>query len=234
MAYRRAVSEGVVDRARAPSARVRVAVVDDHRMVLDGLAAWLEQGSATISVVAAVDSWAALLRHPAHPCDVVLLDLDLGDGIPLDAKVSTLLSAGSRVVVVSTFADPPRVRAAVDAGVSGYVPKTEPAAVLVDAVLEAAAGRPVHTEDLAYLLLADSTGVQPALSAQERRALRLYASGLPLKSVARHLNVKYATAKSYIDRARDKYEAAGRHGRGKLDLHRLAKEDGLLPPDGPP
>ena len=50
---------------------------------------------------------------------------------------------------------------------------------------------------------------------------------LPLKTVARHLNVSYETAKTYLDRIRDKYAQAGRPAPTKLDLRDRALEDGL-------
>lgn len=213
-----------------PSRGPRVAVVDDQRMVLQGLTSWLSATSSRLTVVAACTSWPELLAHPEYPVDVVLLDLDLGDDVPLSVKVAALRAAGSAVVVVSSFADPARVRAAVEAGVHGYVPKAEDARTLVGAVLDAAAGRRFLTPELARLLVSDSGSHRPALSPQESRALVLYASDVPLKSVARQLGVGYETAKSYIDRVREKYEAAGRGARTKLELHRRAVEDGWLEP----
>ena len=68
----------------------------------------------------------------------------------------------------------------------------------------------------------------PALSPQELRALTLYASGLPLKSVAWRLGVTVYTAKGYIDRVRQKYADVGREARTKLELHLRAVEDGWL------
>lgn len=209
---------------------VRVAVVDDHRMLLQSLASWLSAASSQLRIVAACTSWGQLLTHPEHPADVVLLDLDLGDSLPLSVKVSALRSAGSAVVVVSTFADPARVRSAVEAGVHGYVPKSEDAAVLVRAVLDAAAGKRFLTPELAAALVSDPGTGRPALSPQEARTLVLYASDVPLKSVARQLGVSYETAKSYLDRVREKYEAAGRTARTKMELHHRAVEDGWLEP----
>jgi DNA-binding NarL/FixJ family response regulator len=58
--------------------------------------------------------------------------------------------------------------------------------------------------------------------------LILYASGLPMKSVARRLGVSFDTAKCYVDRVRDKYERTGREARTKIELRQRAEEDGLL------
>lgn len=210
---------------------VRVAIVDDHEMVLEGLSSWLQGAAADVDVVAAVPSWQALLAHPDHPADVVLLDLDLGDNVPLPVKIAALRAAGSAVVVVSTFADAARVRRAVEAGALGYVPKAERSAELVAAVRAAAHGDSYLTSHLARLLVSDPGPRRPALSRQERRTLRLYASDLTMGSVARRLGVDEETAKSYLDRVREKYAKAGRQARTKLELYRVAVEDGWLEED---
>jgi DNA-binding NarL/FixJ family response regulator len=65
-----------------PESRIRVAIVDDHRMLLGALTEWI-RSAQDIDMVAAVASWPELLTHPAFPVDVVLLDLDLKDNIPI-------------------------------------------------------------------------------------------------------------------------------------------------------
>jgi two-component system nitrate/nitrite response regulator NarL len=47
-------------------------------------------------------------------------------------------------------------------------------------------------------------------------------------AVARRMNVKPSTAKSYLDRVRDKYDEAGRSARTKLELRERAVEDGII------
>jgi DNA-binding CsgD family transcriptional regulator len=69
----------------------------------------------------------------------------------------------------------------------------------------------------------------PNLSIQELSALRLYASGMKLDSVARRMNVSPATAKEYLDRVRAKYQQVGRPARTRTELYAAASRDGLLP-----
>jgi two-component system uhpT operon response regulator UhpA len=207
---------------------LRVAIVDDHRMFLEGLQRSLAD-TPNLRVVAAVPSWPQLVRHPAYPVDVVVLDLELKDGVPPAVKISSARAAGAAVVVVSSFTDHGQVRSALAAGARGYVPKSEPVASVVDAVDAAAAGEQYLTPALATALLADDLGGStPVLSPQELRALTLYVSGLPLKSVARQMGVHYETAKSYLDRVRAKYAHVGRDARTKVELRNRAVEDGHL------
>ena len=113
-------------------------------------------------------------------------------------------------------------------GALSYVRKSREAGDMRQALAAAARGeRYVSQSHAALIQRARSYGV-PELSGQEREALRLYASGLTMSSVARRLNVKQGTAKSYLDRVRDKYEQAGRAARTKLELRDRAVEDGVL------
>lgn len=68
-----------------------------------------------------------------------------------------------------------------------------------------------------------------SLSGQERRALSLYASGMTLDAVAQHMQITPNTVKHYLDRVRDKYTAVGFPSRSKVELHRIARLEGLLP-----
>jgi two-component system uhpT operon response regulator UhpA len=209
--------------------RIRVGIVDDHQLMLDGLTTWLKSEADDLDVTIAVTGFRELIRHAGFPVHVVLLDLDLGDDVPTSARIVELAAAGVAVVVVSAFADPRRVRESVAAGALGYVPKSETAAEIVRAVRAAARGEGHVTPALAAMLGADGPDANmPALSPQERRALVLYASGLPLKSVARQLDISVETAKTYLTRVREKYAHAGREARTKIALHRRAVEDGLL------
>lgn len=230
------------DRAARRERLIRVAVVDDHPVVLSGVRAWLEQSDPVVTVVCAVPSWSELLFHPEFPVDVVLLDLDLSDGIPAPVKIATLRAARVAVVVISAFGESRNVTECLAAGALAFVPKTEAADHLMNAVVKAAAGEPHLTPAAAAALVPDAPAedgadgygvdggnVAPPLSPQERRALILYASGLPMKSVARRLDISFETAKCYVDRVREKYERAGREARTKIELRQRAVEDGLLP-----
>jgi two-component system uhpT operon response regulator UhpA len=63
--------------------RIRLALVDDHKMLLGALTEWIRNAASDINMVAAVSTWPDLLTHREFPVDVVLLDLDLKDNIPI-------------------------------------------------------------------------------------------------------------------------------------------------------
>ncbi|GAA0270958.1 hypothetical protein GCM10009539_67770 [Cryptosporangium japonicum] len=165
---------------------------------------------------------------PRAAAPVALMDLRLRDGRRVAENVQALIKAGYAVVTCSTIDDAGFVHEAGRAGALSYVRKSREAGDMRQALAAAARGeRYVSQSHAALIQRARSYGV-PELSGQEREALRLYASGLTMSSVARRLNVKQGTAKSYLDRVRDKYEQAGRAARTKLELRDRAVEDGVL------
>jgi DNA-binding NarL/FixJ family response regulator len=212
----------------APDQRIRLAIVDDHRMLLSALTEWIRGAASDIELLAAVPSWGELLGHESMPVGVVLLDLDLKDNIPISVKISTLKSMGVKVVLMSTYSEPNVVREALAAGALGYLVKSEDAVMIVEAIRSAAAGEPFISAELDLALNAGEVGGSPKLSAQERRVMALYGGGEPVKAVAYQLSISEETAKSYLKRIREKYRVAGFDVGTKVALRKRAIEDGIL------
>lgn len=209
--------------------QIAVAVVDDHPIILDGVAGWVALPGSGIRVVAAATTVDAILSGPGRRADVVLLDLDLDDGTTVEQNVTAICAAGPAVLVLSASDRPASVRDAMRAGARGYVLKNEEAAELRAAIRAVAAGQDWVSQRLAYIFATDDAPDRPALSRQERRTLQLYATGMPMKSVARRLFISEETAKQYVQRVRLKYAHANRAAPTKLDLYHRAVEDGHLP-----
>jgi DNA-binding NarL/FixJ family response regulator len=207
--------------------RIRVAIVDDHRMLLGALTEWI-RSAQDIDMVAAVASWPELLTHPAFPVDVVLLDLDLKDNIPISLKISTLKTMAVKVVLMSTYSEPNVVREALGAGALGYLVKSEDASMIIEALRAASIGESFVSAELDLALNAGEVGGSPKLSAQERRVMALYGGGEPVKAVAFQLSISEETAKSYLKRIREKYRVAGFDVGTKVALRKRAIEDGIL------
>ena len=213
--------------------RIRLAIVDDHRMLLGALTEWIRNAAPDIDMVAAVASWPELLTHPEFPVDVVLLDLDLKDNIPVSLKISTLKTTGVRTVLMSTYSEPNVVREALAAGALGYLVKSEDASMIVEAIRAAAVGESFVSAELDLALNGAEVGGAPKLSAQERRVMALYGGGEPVKAVAYQLGISEETAKSYLKRIREKYRVAGIDVGTKVALRKRAIQDGILIQDSP-
>ena len=216
--------------AGAAAGIIDVAAVDDHPIILDGVAGWVSAPESGIRVIGTAATVDALLAGPGRRAQVVLLDLDLGDGTTAERNVAAILAAGPAVLVLSASDKPVSVRNAIRAGALGYVLKSDETSEVRAAIKAVAAGKDWMSPRLAYIFATDDAPDRPQLSTQETRALRLYATGMPMKSVARRMCISEETAKQYVGRVREKYARVGRAAPTKLDLYYRAVEDGHLPP----
>ena len=208
---------------------MRLALIDDHELVREGLRALLEEkGDGDVDVVYSGESPADAVGTGAT---VALLDVDLGPGSdPVAASTRLLSDAGAAVLLISAFEDAASIRSGLAAGALGFVPKRVSYDVLSEALVTAARGELFLSVDLASILA--SAPEAPELSPRELDALRLYASGLKLAAVARRMGISPHTAKEYLDRVRAKYGQVGRQARTRTELYAAAARDGLLDPEG--
>ncbi len=197
-------------------------------MLLSALTEWIRTAADDINLVAAVSTWPELLTDSSFPVDVVLLDLDLKDNIPISLKISTLKTTGVKTVLMSTYSDPNVVREALAAGALGYLVKSEDASMIVEAIRAASQGESFVSAELDLALNSGDVGGSPKLSAQERRVMALYGGGEPVKAVAYQLGISEETAKSYLKRIREKYRIAGIDVGTKVALRKQAISDGIL------
>ena len=216
---------------REKSATIRVAIVDDHRLVVDGLVAHLHAHRNGIHVAIGESSWAGLLGSSEFPVDVVVLDLNLDDNVSIGAKVRALSAAGASTIVMSRHAETSSVQGAFRAGALAFVPKTESADELVRAIQSAAAGHRYENGSLAGALSSDGKTLEPGLGRQELRAIMLYASGRSIREVAGDMGTTEETVKSYIKRARRKYRDIGIDLGTKILLRRHGIREGWLTPE---
>lgn len=204
---------------------ITLAVIDDDRMLLDGMLSWF--GSVDDLELRAVAHTVDELLAGGLRVDVVVLDLLLTDGSDPVVNVARLVEAGARVLVVSVTPQTGHSIDVVRAGAAGYLTKDHDLGTLVAAIREVAGGNTAHSPELAFAWSRDRHPDRPRLSAQERAVLVAYASGMTLTAAARRAGVQPATAKKYLDRVKDKYGAAGRPAYTKLDLANRVREDGL-------
>ena len=216
-----------------PPARdlLRLAIVDDHELVREGMRALLEtQAADAVEIVYSGDVVAeAIASGPA----VMLLDVELGPGAAdVATNTAACRAAGIPVLLISAYDDAVAIRSGMHAGALGFVPKRVSYGLLMEALSTVARDELYLSVDLAAMLA--SAADTPDLSPRELDALRLYASGLKLTAVAHRMGISPHTAKEYLDRVRAKYQQVGRPARTRTELYAAASRDGLLPPQGEP
>ncbi|TFD54181.1 response regulator transcription factor [Cryobacterium frigoriphilum] len=208
--------------------RVRVGIVDDHESVRLGLKAACENSGFEV-LFASATAQGLVDGLAGRQCDVIVLDLSLGDGSIVTDNVHLVQSTGSAVLVHSIADRVAYVREALAAGAAGVIPKSSPTTTVMAAVASVARGDVLNNLEWATAIDADRDFAKAQLGRRERDVLHLYASGLPLKMVAMQLGIAHSTAREYLDRIRVKYVEVGRPAPTKVDLLRRAVEDGILP-----
>ena len=212
------------------SRRIRLAILDDHEMLLDTMSSWIRVNATDFDLKLSAASWLDLVHSDNFPTELVLIDFQLREHVSIEARVRTCRAAGAKVVVISSLDTREARQRALDAGASAFLSKSLPMVEIMDEV-RAVMGAPRDSQpprDWRPLPSGATSYPRPKLSAGETKALRLYASGSSTTEVAREMNVQYETAKTYIRRVRGKYAKVNRPAGKKAELIRRAAEDGYL------
>ncbi|MEV5470629.1 response regulator transcription factor [Streptomyces griseoincarnatus] len=189
---------------------IKVAAVDDHPILLDGIAAHFAHHAPDIRLVATAEDVGALIEEQAgdDAASVVLLDLRLRDGSDIGSNVRRLRATGAQVLVFTGEQRPVLVRRALDEGALGLVLKEDPQDRLVQAIRTADTGEVYVSSGLARSIVNDPRG-RVRLSARQLEVLKLIARGLPIEDIARMLHITEDTVHTHRKRAVEAYMKAG-------------------------
>jgi DNA-binding NarL/FixJ family response regulator len=184
---------------------IRVLIVDDHFVVRAGIASFIESQSDMTLVGEAATCEDAVEAAARLAPDVTLMDIRLEDSSGIDAcrKIKEVNPA-VRVIMFTTYADLELLRAAIDAGASGYVIKRMAMQSLASTIRRVMTSEELVIDEGAQVAL--ETGGAEAqlaerlrrLSPQERRVLSLIADGLTNRQIADELNLAEKTVKNYV------------------------------------
>lgn len=211
-----------------------VLIVEDHRLMVEGLASLLAE-AADLKVVGTAGTIreaieAAGMLQP----QVVLMDFRLPDGTGDEATVR-IRAEHPEVVVLFLSADisDDAMMRAVDAGACGYVSKAATAEELVNAIRRAAEGefllpaatmsRLLSRQREARRAEATREKLSEELTAREREVLRMMAAGLDNYDIAEKLGIGYGTVRSHVRGVLEKLGA-----RSRLQAVALARDSGLI------
>ncbi|XKG80460.1 response regulator transcription factor [Microbacterium aerolatum] len=203
------------------AAQIRIVIVDDQAMLRGAIAALLElEGDLAVVGVAGDGEEAVRVVAESTP-DVCLMDIQMPgmDGIAATRAVRAA-SPGTRVLIVTTFARPGYLRAALDAGASGFVVKDAPAEQLAEAVRRVHAGLRVVDPALAEASLFE--GANP-LSEREQQVLRLAADGRSAAAIAAEVFLSAGTVRNNLSAAIGKVGASNR-----AQAVRIAQDKGWI------
>jgi DNA-binding NarL/FixJ family response regulator len=181
-----------------PKPQIRVLCVDDHRVVLEGVAAMIRRQAADMKVVAsAVTGEEAVASFERHQPDVTLMDLQLPGISGLEAiRQIRQLRPNARIIVLTMFQGDEDIYCALQAGAATYLLKDVLTRDLVRTIREVHAGRcPIPPAVAAHL---SAHPDHAALSPREVAVVELIAQGRRNKEIAGELGISVETTKVHV------------------------------------
>lgn len=206
---------------------ITVYLVDDQRILREGLRALLELDGSIQVVGEAADGRAALDGILAVQPEVVLMDVTMPDLNGIDAaQILTQKAPQIKVIILSVHSDSEHVYRAFQAGATGYLLKESAGAEVLAAVRAAKQDRRYVSPKIAdaLALRRDKRSPFESLSAREREVLQLTVTGSTSAAIAGKLNLSPKTVDTYRSRVMEKLGA-----QNLPELVRLAIKHGLTP-----
>lgn len=210
---------------------MKVLITDDHQLFTAGLRLVLEKLSNATQVIEASTLEAAIEAVGQHPdLDLILLDLHLShqqgnSGLRLIQHLEEQMLS-IPVVVVSASRDENNMRAAQTAGALGYIPKSLPEDIMLEAIehiLDGGTWFPFNEEGL-FINPIDITPI--SITPRQKQVLQLLAKGYANKQIAEALFISEPTVKSHVAALFDALNVTNRT-QCVLEANKL----GLLPDD---
>jgi two-component system nitrate/nitrite response regulator NarL len=187
----------------AQQSRISVLIVDDHPLLIEGLARTLRERPEFDVAGSCATVEEALAQLATRSIDVVLLDLELEGPSGLEAiRAAQYHGYGARIVVFSAHSEPRLVHDALSAGARGYLEKTVETSDLCNAIARVMRGEtvlgPRVQGTLAEELRTRAGRTGDALSPRQREILRLAAAGHNGPAIARRLHISHGTVKRHL------------------------------------
>ncbi len=210
----------------------RVVIVDDQTLFRTGLARLLDEDPRVEVVGQAKDGADLIDRVLSLKPDVILMDLKMPniDGIEATRRI-VAEHPEIKVLILSTFDADSYVLQALRAGASGYVLKDSQPDAIVSSILAVMSGERVMANAVANRVLDLLTGTATpkqfydGLTAREIEILKLLATGLANKQIARRLAISEKTVRNHVSHM---YEKLQIYDRSQAVLYAVRK--GLVEP----
>jgi NarL family two-component system response regulator LiaR len=191
----------------ADIAKIKVLIVDDHRVVRQGLRTFLDLNDDIQVVGEASDGQEAVDLAVQLKPDIILMDLVMPrlDGIAATRRIKEL-GLGAKVIALTSFAEDDKVFPAIQAGASSYLLKDVSPDALVDAIRAAYHGEarlhPAVMRKLMEQVAAQPVNRKPVdgpqLTEREGEVIRLVAQGKSNREIAEVLVISEKTAKAHV------------------------------------
>ena len=211
-------------------------IVDDHRMIIDGIRGMIKDHEQWQIIGDAQDGEEALSRIPILKPDLVVLDLDMPKYNGLQVCEKLLQSnPDQKIVILTLHFEKPIIEKLLKLGVSGYILKNAPMQEFLQGIQMVMTGTQFYSSQLTESMLSISslspnpeTNVKllSTLTERERDILLAIAEGSSSKTMAEQLNLSVKTIESYRKNLIQKLKA-----KNTADLIRIGIKEGFIPLD---
>jgi len=200
---------------------IKVLIVDDHRLLIDGLRPILEKQRGIEIVGVAADGKEAIEQAQLHLPDIILLDISMPRLNGLDAARKILNDLpDTKIIMLSMHADKRYIRESIHIGARGYILKESAISEVITAIREIQKGELFFSHEIETQVIQDyvkkiKDGDIPShspLTLREREVLQLLAEGNSTREVASLLVISIKTVESHRKQIMD-----------KLELHSIAE-----------
>lgn len=211
------------------SESIRILIVDDHPLFLDGLVATLSADDELDVVATGVDAASAVRGAREHQPDLALLDVAMPGGGIEAARLIGSASPATRVVMLTSSENEDDLLAAMEAGARGYVLKGVAGRELRIILKSVHRGEVYVAPGLAYAMIKGLSRPRVAdplaeLTTREREVLELVAAGLSNAEIGGRLGLAEKTVKHYMTAILGKLEVGSR-----VEAALLAYKAGMRP-----
>jgi len=187
---------------------IKVFIVDDHYMVIEGIRSLLqnEKNIEWMGHAMNADSCLSFLKN--HLPDIILMDINLPDtsGIDLCKEVKTIYPSVF-IIGLSTFNQQSFIQKMMDNGASGYVLKNASQEELMEGIEMVMKGKIYLSDEAAQSLRKNNNGEIPILTRREKEVLELIADGMTNGEIATKLFISVTTVDTHRKNLLAKFEA---------------------------
>lgn len=178
---------------------IRVFIVDDHHMVIEGLRVLLQSGNSGIVLCGSASSADSCLAQIAQvKPDVILMDINLPgtNGVEL-CKIVREKYPSIFVIGLSTFNQLSYIKKMMENGASGYLLKNAGRDELTGAILSVVHGQEFMSPEAASVIRQHAASVLPVLTRREKEVLELIVEGHTNQEVAGKLFISISTVDTH-------------------------------------
>lgn len=180
--------------------RIKVLLVDDHQIIVDGLKSLLQNSDEIIVVAEANNGSEALRILDILEIDVVLMDIDMPvlNGIDTLKEISKQ-SFGVKVIILSMHNEAGMIKSLMALGAHGYLLKSCTQDELIGAIRKVASGQSYFSTEVTLSLLNPAQSSQPneLLTERETEIIKLIAEGFSNKEIGLKLFISHRTVDTH-------------------------------------